>query len=31
MNKENFGKIIKKNERKKKTMQGNTVASYSVS
>jgi hypothetical protein len=32
MNKENFGKNHnKKNERKKKTMQGNTVAIYSVS
>jgi len=31
MNKENFGKNHKKIERKKKTMQGNTVAIYSVS
>jgi hypothetical protein len=32
MNKENFGKKHnKKNERKKKTMQGNIVAIYSVS
>jgi hypothetical protein len=31
MNKENFGKIIKKKRKEKKTMHGNTVASYSVS
>jgi hypothetical protein len=31
INKDNFKKYHKKNERKKQTMQGNNVAIYSVS